>query len=65
MGHNVQMRELAGIRRRWEEAGSPPCEHTDRAREYHLGSHTGDTACLNCGKSFSPAQEAALLAKGK
>ncbi|MEU3649790.1 hypothetical protein AB0E59_40915 [Lentzea sp. NPDC034063] len=59
---NVQMSELVKIRRRWEEAGSPPCEHKERAREYHLGMNTGDTACLNCGESNSPAGWASLKA---
>ncbi len=44
----------------WQAAGSPPCDHTNRDREYDLGMHTGDTACLTCGESFSPAEEAEL-----
>jgi len=59
----VQMRELRAIRQRWKRAGSPPCEHPRRDREYDLGANTGDTGCLDCGESFSPAEEKELRAR--
>jgi hypothetical protein len=45
----VQMDEAQELRRRWKEAGSPPCDHPELDREYCMGSHTGDRVCLVCG----------------
>ncbi len=47
----VQMDDVAKIRKRWQEAGSPPCDHPDIDKEYYFGTSTGDYACLQCGKS--------------
>jgi hypothetical protein len=65
MGRTVQLEDLPEIVRRYVAAGSPPCEHKERAKEYYLGSQTGDRACLNCGNMFTPADEAALRAAGR
>jgi hypothetical protein len=50
----VQMDEAQELRRRWNEAGSPECDHPELDREYYLGSQTGDRVCLMCGEVFSP-----------
>jgi hypothetical protein len=44
----VQMTKVAER----EARGSPPCDHGSHDREYYLGSHTGDDACLNCGAAW-------------
>jgi hypothetical protein len=49
----VQMDKVAEIRKAWEAAGSPPCEHPDVEREYYLGSNTGDRVCVRCGETVS------------
>jgi hypothetical protein len=46
---NIQAKEVPAIRRAWEDRGRPPCDHPRKAREYDLGSHTGDEVCLSCG----------------
>ena len=54
----VQMSDVPAIRRRWEMAGSPPCDHTDLDREYYLGAQGDDLVCLGCGVVF-PSRQAA------
>lgn len=60
MNAMVQMDEAKELRRRWKEAGSPPCDHPELDREYDLGSHTGDRVCLRCGEDFSPGEWKAM-----
>jgi hypothetical protein len=59
----VQMDKAAKIRKAWEAAGSPPCEHPDADREYCLGSSTGDYICLTCGESLSRSEWREIQAK--
>jgi hypothetical protein len=61
----IQMDDAAAIRRRWEQAGRPPCAHKDLDREYYLGSNTGDYICLSCGKEFSRAEWTAMQQRPK
>lgn len=46
----VQMSELERIRQDWIKRGSPPCEHKRTAKEFYLGTRTGDQGCLDCGE---------------
>jgi hypothetical protein len=48
----VQMAEVAQIVQRWEREGQPYCEHSKRDAEFHLGSRTGDLACMTCGETW-------------
>ncbi|WP_228773796.1 hypothetical protein [Streptomyces sp. VN1] len=59
----VQVSETTEIQKRWEAAGRPPCEHKNLDREYYLGSHTGDWACMECGECFTRAEVQALREK--
>lgn len=59
----VQMRQIAGIRRAWQAAGSPVCEHWNLGREVDRGAHTGDLVCLACGEIFAAAEAAVLRAR--
>lgn len=54
----VQMDELATIEQSWVAKGHPYCEHPRMDREYHLGAHTGDAGCLDCGDSWAKGTEA-------
>lgn len=53
----VQLTKVREIREAWEAKGSPPCDHPSTDREYYLGSHTGDDACLVCGDSWPSGQK--------
>ncbi|WP_199828548.1 hypothetical protein [Streptomyces sp. WM6372] len=46
------MHEAIQVRREWADKGSPPCEHPQIEKEYHLGSDTGDKVCTTCGQCF-------------
>jgi hypothetical protein len=35
-----------------ESFGDGPCTHPEFAKEYYLGSHTGDYVCKRCGRAF-------------
>ncbi|MGW2010831.1 hypothetical protein [Streptomyces nigrescens] len=48
----MQMDEAEKLRRAWAAKGSPPCDHPTKAKEYHLGSATGDKVCTTCGEGF-------------
>ncbi len=56
----MQMNDAADLRKRWERAGSPPCDHPGTEREYYLGGHTGDRVCVTCGETFTPDEYEAL-----
>lgn len=47
----VQALEAIEIRKRWEAAGSPPCDHKKVSKEYYLGAQTGDKICMDCGET--------------
>lgn len=55
----MQMDRAAELRQSW---GDRPCSHPDLDKEYHLGMQTGDYVCTQCGRSFSPAERAAVEA---
>jgi hypothetical protein len=38
----MQMEQAKGLRNRWKEQGSQPCDHPELDREYYLDSNTGD-----------------------
>ncbi|AWS44526.1 hypothetical protein DKM19_27430 [Streptosporangium sp. 'caverna'] len=48
----VQMNDADAIRQRWIANGRQPCDHAERAKEYYLGTQTGDFRCTNCGATF-------------
>jgi hypothetical protein len=48
----VQIEKVAKIREAWAQKGKPRCTHESYDKEYHLGSDTGDYACMNCGISW-------------
>jgi hypothetical protein len=48
----VQMAKVAELIEAWQAKGNPPCDHPRVDKEYHLGSATGDDACLVCGASW-------------
>jgi hypothetical protein len=48
----MQMDDAAALKRAWEAKGSPPCEHPQLDKEYHLGAQTGDVVCMTCGESW-------------
>lgn len=48
----VQMTQVAELAAAWAAKGSPPCDHPQVWKEYHLGAATGDDACLVCGASW-------------
>ena len=56
----VQMADVARIRQRWIDAGSPACEHLELDQEFYLGARDEDWACLNCGESFNRKERQAL-----
>lgn len=33
------------------------CNHNDIAKEYYLGTHTGDYVCTQCGHAFASRRE--------
>jgi hypothetical protein len=46
---NLQMNKAAALRKAW---GDKPCDHPSFAKEYHLGTATGDKVCTQCGRAF-------------
>jgi hypothetical protein len=48
----MQSGKASRLRQAWELKGSPPCDHPSKAKEYYLGSATGDLICTTCGESF-------------
>jgi hypothetical protein len=36
--------------------GDRPCPHPTFAKEYYLGSHTGEYVCKQCGRTFSTTE---------
>jgi len=42
--------------------GDQPCEHPTLAREYEEAARTGNYVCTACGKIFTFAERAQLLA---
>lgn len=52
IGLMVQMEKVAQLRKAWIAKGDPPCDHPKTDTEYYLGTQTGDTACLVCGRSW-------------
>lgn len=44
----MQASQAEKLHRGW---GDKPCNHTSLAKEYELGSATGDYVCTQCGKS--------------
>ncbi|MFE3471344.1 MULTISPECIES: hypothetical protein [unclassified Streptomyces] len=49
----MQAAEAAKLQQQWKAKGSPPCEHPQLEREYHLSMNTGDKVCTTCGEDFS------------
>src|SRR6476646_1880594 len=47
-GRMVQMNDAQKLREAWIAKGDPPCDHPETDVEYHLGSQTGDVACMVC-----------------
>lgn len=44
----MQMQEAAELKMKW---GDKSCSHKLLAKEYYLGSETGDYVCKKCGRS--------------
>ena len=53
----VQLSKVRELIKAWEAKGNPPCDHPKTDREYYLGAHTGDDACLVCGASWPSGQK--------
>lgn len=49
-GVEMQAEEEKALRQAWIKKGSPLCDHSKLAREYYLGSNTGDYVCTICGE---------------
>lgn len=47
---NIQESDAVRLRNNWKGG---ECEHPSFAKEYYLGSSTGDYICDACGKSFT------------
>lgn len=47
----IQMDDAEKLRKNW---GDKPCDHPRTAKEYHLGSQTGDRICTTCGRVVEP-----------
>ncbi|MEU9411343.1 hypothetical protein AB0E08_37385 [Streptomyces sp. NPDC048281] len=60
----VQMSDVAKIRQRWIDAGSPACEHRELDQEFYLGARDDDWACLTCGEEFSRQEVRAMREAG-
>jgi hypothetical protein len=43
----MQMHKAWQLRQKW---GNKPCDHPSWAREYYLGTNTGDKVCTQCGR---------------
>lgn len=56
----VQISDVAKIRQRWIDAGSPACERHNLDQKFHLGARDTDWACLNCGEEFSRQEARAM-----
>lgn len=61
----VQVSKVSDLLAAWEAKGNPPCDHPSIDREYYLGSHTGDDACLVCGASWPSGKKPGQTDKGK
>lgn len=48
----MQLDKAARLRKEWAARGSPPCDHSSKAKEYYLSSDTGDQVCVTCGEIF-------------
>lgn len=48
---NIQMEEARELNEKWKKEGQPQCVHANLAKEYHLGTATGDYVCTRCGTS--------------
>jgi hypothetical protein len=59
----MQMDEAARLRKQWERAGSPACDHPRLEKEYYLGSQTGDKVCTSCGETFTRGEWEILQAE--
>lgn len=46
----MQLEKAKKLKTEW---GDKHCEHPDLAKEYHLGSATGDFVCTTCGEAGS------------
>lgn len=55
----IQTKDAVVLRRAW---GGKPCSHPSLAKEYYLGTDTGDFVCVQCGESFSPKEGAEIEA---
>lgn len=44
------------LRDEWALTGGSVCPHPQLAKEYILGSNTGDKVCTTCGDDFSPGE---------
>ena len=44
----MQLEKAQKLKAEW---GNKPCEHSDLAKEYHLGAATGDFVCTTCGEA--------------
>ena len=56
----MQADKAKQLRDAWAAQGSSPCDHPELAKEYILGSNTGDKVCTTCGEDFSPAELKAM-----
>lgn len=43
----MQNKEFSELRKMW---GGGKCDHTNLAKEYYLGTSTGDYCCTACGE---------------
>jgi len=53
--YSIQMKEAKELRKDWAEKVKrgdveDNCTHPNTAKEYYLGSKTGDSICTNCGE---------------
>lgn len=44
----MQTKEAEKLRERWRDK---PCDHPSLAKEYEMGSATGDYVCTQCGEA--------------
>ncbi len=56
----MQMTVAEYLRKKW---GDKPCGHPGFSKEYHLGSHTGDYVCTQCGEAFSSQEKEQIEAR--
>jgi hypothetical protein len=55
----MKQKRAEELREAW---GDAPCEHPQLAKVYDLGAHTGNFACIKCGRTFSFREKAEIAA---